>query len=260
MRLLGKPELSSPELGSQGLDALESAFVPTMLTLGVRPRRDPRALFTGLLIARCDDPADAPASSSELIGRVCVPLGAIAADTDASGLVVRLDVEPTPGMPVGEMYTVAANADDLAEAVGLDLPAPLTVFCGDGDVVEIVGTVDRAGRHCGLDVSGVDLSGVDTSARDRVADFLAVVTHAERGFLARAADATEVLAVVAGTVAALRGDDIRRALRAPDLVALLGLHPDAAAATREVLLGVDVPDAAAVAAELEDRIRGAGGS
>jgi len=119
------------------------------------------------------------------------------------------------------------------------------VLCADGDVVETTALVDRAGRHPGLDAGWSEA---------RVADFLAVVAHAEHGFFAVATDTSSVLAVLAGTVAALRGDDVRSALRSPDLAALVALHPDAAAATREVLLGVLVPNAGNIAHELRRRI------
>lgn len=59
-----------------------------------------------------------------------------------------------------------------------------------------------------------------------------------------------MLALLAATVAALRGDDVRAALAAPDPGRLTALIPEAAAAVREILLAVEVDDPAGVARDL----------
>lgn len=209
-----------------------------MLTLGVPARRDPDVLFTGLLVAADDEPPAHP-----YIGPRCVPLGSHEPGS-LGGLVVRLDAEPS-GPLDARAALVHVDTEHLSDALALDVGCPLVVFCADGDVVQTTSLIDDAGHHGGLDAAEV---------HDRLADRLAVLAHAHRGFFAVALDADAVLSVVAGTVAALRGDDIRRALRSPDLLSLASLHPDAAAATREVLLGVVVPDAGSVAEHLSVRM------
>ncbi|MGB7362434.1 MAG: hypothetical protein WA931_05285 [Rhodococcus sp. (in: high G+C Gram-positive bacteria)] len=219
--------------------------MPTMLTLGVQPRRDPKALFSGLLVATVDDvPAAEALPSHPLIGSACVPAAALGEARVSEGHLVRLDRDPAE-LPPARAYVLDVQSDQLVDAVALDAGSPLVVLCRDGDIVETTTRVDQAGHHPAVDMADTE---------DRVADFLAVIAHAEHGFFAVAADADAALALVAGTVAALRGDDVRQALRAPDLRKLLSLHPDAAAATREVLLGVLVPDAPSVAADLGRRI------
>lgn len=213
-----------------------------MLTLGVRPRRDPEALFAGLLVATAPN---VPAEPHSMIGSTCIAASAVGASDDVSDKVVTLDIAPSLSPPPARAYLVHATGEQLDDAIALDTGSPLVVFCSGGDVVETTATIDRAGHHTGIDF-GAD--------EDVVADSLAVVAHAEHGFFAAASDAAGVLAVLAGTVAALRGDDVRAALRSPDLQKLVSLHPDAAAATRGVLLGILVPDAPGIAATLTERV------
>ncbi|MFC9893165.1 hypothetical protein ACFVMC_05690 [Nocardia sp. NPDC127579] len=81
---------------------------------------------------------------------------------------------------------------------------------------------------------------VDADVPDAdLADFLAAAAHAERGFVARTTSGDRAVAVVAATVAALCGEDIRTALRRPDIAFLTGLKPAAVEAARTVLLGID---------------------
>lgn len=83
-------------------------------------------------------------------------------------------------------------------------------------------------------------------------DALAFLVHAGRGFAAAAENGAGVLRVLAATVAALRGDDVRAAWSVPD-VAWVALVPEPAAqALREVLVHVVVPDAVRAAAELAE--------
>ncbi|MBF6173513.1 hypothetical protein [Nocardia blacklockiae] len=86
---------------------------------------------------------------------------------------------------------------------------------------------------------------LDGNAPDeQVAAFLVGAAHTEIGFVARTSSAARALAIIAGTAAALCGEDIRAALRAPDVEFLRGLQPPAVQALREVLLAVesDTPD------------------
>ena len=87
-----------------------------------------------------------------------------------------------------------------------------------------------------------------------MADFLAVLAHESVGFVARAADGDEVIALLCGTVAALRGDDVRAAMVDPKPEKLAALIPEAASAMREVLLTIEVADLPAV----ETALRAAG--
>ncbi|RJO77297.1 hypothetical protein D5S18_12885 [Nocardia panacis] len=91
---------------------------------------------------------------------------------------------------------------------------------------------------------------LDRMSESAIADFLAEIVHAETGFVARTDSGGSALAIVAGTVAALCGEDIRRALRDPDLVFLRGLKPSAIEATRAVLLAVETGAPETVASAL----------
>lgn len=72
-------------------------------------------------------------------------------------------------------------------------------------------------------------------------DTLAVLVHAGPGFVAGAADGAGVLRVLAATVAALRGDDVRAAWTAPDAARVSAVPDPAAQAMRQVLLAIVVP-------------------
>ncbi|NKY36219.1 hypothetical protein HGA13_24575 [Nocardia speluncae] len=74
---------------------------------------------------------------------------------------------------------------------------------------------------------------------EQIADFLADAAHRPDGFVARAQDGAQALAVLAGTVAALCGENIRKALNSPDTAFLAGLSSGAADSVREVLLGIE---------------------
>ncbi|MGW0250701.1 hypothetical protein ACWDYH_29110 [Nocardia goodfellowii] len=81
---------------------------------------------------------------------------------------------------------------------------------------------------------------VDVDVQDaELADFLAGVAHADSGFVARTGSGERAVAVVAATVAALCGEDIRAALAVPDIGFLTGLKPPAVEAVRGVLLAVE---------------------
>ncbi|WP_433712835.1 hypothetical protein ACQP2U_00465 [Nocardia sp. CA-084685] len=98
-------------------------------------------------------------------------------------------------------------------------------------------------RAVGTGASGVRI--LDAEVTDgEVAEFLVEVAHSDGGFIARTSDGKRALAIVAGTVAALCGEDIRAALAQPDISFLTSLKPPAVEAARSVLLAIetDVPD------------------
>ncbi|WP_227978932.1 hypothetical protein [Nocardia spumae] len=74
---------------------------------------------------------------------------------------------------------------------------------------------------------------------ERIAEFLVGVAHSDTGFIAVTSSGERAVAIVAATVAALCGDDIRRALTGPDIEFLRGLTAPAVQALREVLLAVE---------------------
>lgn len=95
---------------------------------------------------------------------------------------------------------------------------------------------------------------VDPALSDeRVADLLAAAAHSPDGFTARCDTVDRALSVVAGTAAALCGEDIRAALSKPDTEFLNGLSGGAIDAVRAVLLGIESDDPA----ELERALRAA---
>ncbi len=89
---------------------------------------------------------------------------------------------------------------------------------------------------------------------ERIAEFLvgaAHAVHSEGGFIASTESGERAVAIVAATVAALCGDDIRTALNSPDVEFLRGLSAPAVQALREVLLAVESDRTEAVAQALE---------
>lgn len=227
--------------------------VPLVLS-GPRPRRDPRALLTGLLIARVSESTD-PVPDHPWIGGRTVSASSVIRDPEppAADTIVRLDVELPDPAPAARAYRVDVPREHLDDALALTLPSPLIVRCTGGDVVEVAQAVDAAGHHGAVDV--VDLA--DTApggAADRAADALSLAAHVAHGVYVIAETADQVVAALAGVVASLRGDDVRDALAVPDVPALLRLHPDAVEATRSVLLGVEVPRPAEVIADLSRRV------
>lgn|GEM_PF-4997908 len=94
---------------------------------------------------------------------------------------------------------------------------------------------------------------LDADAPDvQVAEFLVAAAHSAGGFVARTGSGDRALGLIAATVAALCGEDIRRALTHPDLEFLRGLEPPAVAAVRGVLLAIetDVPETVSHALEV----------
>ncbi|PXX63028.1 hypothetical protein DFR70_10682 [Nocardia tenerifensis] len=81
---------------------------------------------------------------------------------------------------------------------------------------------------------------LDADAPDSdIADFLAAVVHTDTGFVARTGSGERALAIIAATVAALCGEDIRAALTTPDTAFLTALKPPAVEAFRGVLLAIE---------------------
>ncbi|MEU8895142.1 hypothetical protein [Nocardia sp. NPDC048505] len=97
----------------------------------------------------------------------------------------------------------------------------------------VEGLVRAIGVGGGAAVIDVDVPDAE------LADFLAGAAHAQGGFVARTAHGERAVAVVAATVAALCGEDIRAALERPDIAFLTALKPPAVEAARGVLLAVE---------------------
>ncbi|MBJ8339864.1 hypothetical protein JGU71_13290 [Antrihabitans sp. YC3-6] len=216
--------------------------VPVPLTLGIPKPRDNRALTAGLLQQRCDD---ADVFRDRVVGGlVGLPvLTAAVYDvvrSDVDGVAVILDPErpaPDPNtfahdFPGVTHVEVDCRAEQVADALQVRLPTRIVVFVEDV-TAEIVREIVAAGHSAGIDLA---------AAPDRIADFLAVVAHADVGFFVRAAGGRDALSILAATVAALSGADVRSALAEPNVDGLLALHPDAAAAVRDILLGIEVDD------------------
>lgn len=225
------------------------------MTLGVPHRPDPKALVAGLLQQRCRTLDDVAARATVVTtGPLVIDasiLRTLPAEIDLSRVVVDLDIDPnelsesTHAAYEAVRFHLRVDADTLNEATALQLPAPLVIFpeLTGASVMESVTTIVEAHRTPGFDAS---------ASPRHIADILAVVAHAEVGFSARAHSGQEVLAILAATVAALRGDDILTALAHPNLAGLAALNPEAAEAVRTVLLGIEVDDAAAAHRSLVD--------
>ena len=206
----------------------------TFLTLQAPESHDARPLLSGLLDDGAGRRLDGLLHGEPVVRGSRLPDGFAGA--------VDLDVDPrTLPAHVATRYDLRPASDELAEALALALPAPRVVFAmvGAQQVVD-------AGHSVGLDINA-------TVHARQVADFLAVLAHTEVGFVARVPDSAGVLQVLAATVAALRGDDVAAAWRAPDVATLRGVPDPAARALREVLRSIEVPDAVEAASALTER-------
>jgi hypothetical protein len=224
--------------------------VPIPLTLGVPDRHPERSLPARPLTSRLLLPrrtaaaigADLDAVLRPLLGSPVIPLAEIGADAQSSGAIAALDLrEHDIGrkLPTGVELHLDCPPDLLDAVLALQVRA--TIFVTGSIDAETVRMITAAGRRPGLDLA---------APAAEVADFLAVLAHTDTGFVARAATGAEALAGIAATVAALRGDDVRAAFLQPDIAALARINQDAAAAVREVLIGIEVTDPAGVAREL----------
>ncbi len=225
------------------------------LTLGVPPRPEPHALVAGLLLQKCHSVDDVNARFRALTSGPPVVsasvLKSLPPGVDLGRVVVELDIDPEElrarggGTYESVRYHLDADSDTLADATALRVPSPLVVFpkLTDADALDIVTAIVDAHRTPGFAAS---------SPPRRIADILAVVAHSEVGFTARAESGSQVLSVIAATVAALRGDDITAAIAEPNVRALAALRPEAADAVRSVLLAIEVDDAAAAHRDLVD--------
>ncbi len=221
-----------------------------MPTLPASSDRTPQPLVARLLLGPRESVAPIAPRPAVTTGPPIVAASTLVestgGDIDAGAVVVELDIDPDRLSEAVEhralRYHVHCTTTDLDDAIALRLPAPVTVFVTpDGpDAVTLAESAQilaDAGHSPGL---------IARQPVGAVADFLAVLAHTSVGFVARARDGAEVLSLLAGTVAALRGDDVRAALTNPDPVALTQLNPDAAEAVRGVLLGIEVDDLAQV--------------
>lgn len=216
----------------------------------------PRLTVDAWLTARAaapPEPAVAPGPVGEMDRLLGMMPGRIAPPTErlGDGTVVDLDRDPAgldaPWDAAGAVL-LAATADQLGDAVALaeDHPAlgarlivvPETL---GGDPAAALAGPLAAGVGCGVDLSW---------PVDPLADALALLAHGSGPLLLRAADTAAAIAGLSAVIAALTGFDIRQALTAPAPGRLTGLNVFAAAAVRELLYAIAVPDPAAVAADL----------
>lgn len=222
--------------------------VPIPLPLGMPPsREEPRGLLEGLLTGRYDSPESAQGVTGPLLGAPIVPARSVSAPPSCD-LVVELDTSGPRPAPAGWRplrYQIDCSADELSHVLEFTAPAPLIVYVDGPDetLADTARALSEAGHIPGLP-AGHGLGAV--------ADFLAVLAHADTGYAARATGTAEVVALLNATAAALSGFDIRAALASPDVSRLQRLIPEAAAALREILLTIQVDDPEQVARELAD--------
>ncbi|MEU7630079.1 hypothetical protein AB0C34_08845 [Nocardia sp. NPDC049220] len=133
---------------------------------------------------------------------------------------------------------MAEQTEAVREPVLMTLSAPARRSVIDG----LVRDIGMAGPAAPI---------LDLDARDaEIADFLAGIAHANSGFVARTSSGASALAIIAGTAAALCGEDIRSALNNPDVAFLNALNPPAVEAVRSVLLAIETEATTQVAAAL----------
>ncbi|NLG54847.1 MAG: hypothetical protein GX542_04235 [Rhodococcus sp.] len=215
-----------------------SSAVP--LTLGL-PARQLNTLTGNLLCASAaTQPGVLPVfSASELLN----------GDDDRGRIAVRLDCDPADlrgnrsGRYEAVRFDLDCDIEDLPEALDVRVPAPLAIFVRGCSPAESAEQIVAAGR-----IPGLDVDGPMSDSAGPVSDFLSVLAHSDVGFVARVRSEPDVLALLCGTVAALRGADTRRALSEPDPQMLTALSAEAADAVREVLTGIEVPDSTPVLA------------
>ncbi|MFD6893898.1 hypothetical protein ACFWB0_05010 [Rhodococcus sp. NPDC060086] len=212
------------------------------LPLGMPPsRNEPRGLLDALLSRRYEVVGPALAASGKALAAPIVPAAAV---TEAPGrdVVVELDASAAAPSAAGwrpVRYQLDCDLDDLDDVLAFTAPAPLAVYVqvDDPALADTARALTEAGHIPGLPTG---------HGPGAVADFLAVLAHSETGFVARADTASDVLALLSGTAAALSGFDVRDAMAEPDAGRLGRLIPEAAEALREILLAVEVDDTAAV--------------
>ncbi|MFF0816340.1 hypothetical protein ACFYVR_14485 [Rhodococcus sp. NPDC003318] len=231
----------------------------TLLNLEPPSPRESQPPFAGLLAEICAD-ADALRARDRdtMFGAPLLAATALAGVDAADGpLWLRLDVAPdalpanVPELARIEVDCPLDQLDDalaLAQGDPLALPARLAVrvdpgAAGRGWAADAAARIAEVGAHPVL--------AADADAAD-VADFLAVLAHSDAGFVAHARTGEEVIAILAATVASLRGDDITAAYLAADPAPIAGLSAAAAEAVREVLVAIAVPGGAATSAHLRD--------
>lgn len=212
------------------------------LPLGMPPsREEPRGLLDALLSRRYEALGSALGASGPALAAPIIPATEV---TEAPGrdVVVELDASAAPPSPAGwrpVRYQLDCALDDLDDVLAFTAPAPLAVYVqvDDPALADTARALTEAGHIPGLPTG---------HGPGAVADFLAVLAHADTGFVARADTASDVLALLSGTAAALSGFDVRDALTEPDAGRLSRLIPEAADALREILLAVEVDDDEAV--------------
>ncbi|MGW0040852.1 hypothetical protein [Rhodococcus sp. NPDC003348] len=229
----------------------------TLLNLQPPAPRESQPPFAGLLSELCPGGAALRGRARGVLfgPPVLTASGLDGVEAGDGPLWLRLDIAPdalpgsAPDLTRIEVDCPLEHLDDalaLAKGDPVRLPAPVAVrvepgAAGRGWAAESAERIAAAGAHPVLPAG---------SAAEDVADFLAVLAHSDAGFVSYAADGGEVIAILAATVAALRGDDIPAAYLAADPAPLAALSTPAAEAVREVLLAIAVPDAAAVEAHL----------
>ncbi|SUE16184.1 Uncharacterised protein [Rhodococcus gordoniae] len=211
------------------------------------PSRDEsRGLLDALLTRRHDTLTGALAATGRMLAPPIVPAAAVTGSPTRE-LVVELDASTELPSPAGWRpirYQVECSAEDLEDVLAITAPAPLVVYphVSDAALADAARALTEAGHIPGL-----------TAGRgaEAVADFLAVLAHTDTGYAARATGTDDVVALLAATVAALSGFDVRAALATPDVARLRRLVPEAAAAVREILLVVEVDETDGVVRDLE---------
>ncbi|WP_245650422.1 hypothetical protein [Nocardia harenae] len=159
--------------------------------------------------------------------------------------VARGATAPESGAQPGVAGTGHGPADS-AEPVLMSLSPPARRSLADG-LVRPPGQVPPGIRTLGPEVPDAEL-----------ADLIGTVVHTADGFIARTGHAARALAILAATAAALCGEDVRRALAAPDIPFLTGLNPQAVEAVRGVLLWIEAENPGELTAELATLLRRGG--
>jgi len=207
---------------------------------------EPRGLLDALLTRRHDSLDGALAATGPMLAPPIVD-AALVTEPPTREVVVALD--PDQDLPSASgwrpvRYQIDCGAEHLDDVLAVVAPAPLEVYAHvpDAALADTARALTEAGHIPGLPAG---------RGPGAVADFLAVLAHTDTGYVARTDGAEGVVALLAATVAALSGFDVRAAFAEPDVDRLRRLVPEAAAAVREILTAVEVDDPERVARDLE---------
>ncbi|MGL4305808.1 MAG: hypothetical protein ACRCSF_06605 [Mycobacteriaceae bacterium] len=165
--------------------------------------------------------------------------------------IVLLDSDPdeipSAAIKYIEKFQINCSIANFDDALTLRCTHPLVIYLEGQEKIsagDAAAEIVQAGHIPGL---------ARRTPLTSVSDFLAVVVHAQNGFLAQADTVEELFTLMSVTIAALRGEDIGLSVEVTNSERLSRLGAAAGEALRQVLLAVEVPNPVAMGYELAKR-------